>query len=466
MLDRVLKTISRYSMLTPENRVIVAVSGGADSVCLLYALREMGMNVAGVAHFNHRLRGEESEGDLRFVAELAARMGVPFYRAEAQVGEAPGNLEQAARLARRGFFLGLMRDGAGDRVALGHTRDDQAETVLFRVLRGSGLAGLAGVHPVTEDGLVRPLIQVTREDVLEFLRARGISWREDRTNQDFRFARNRIRHQLLPQLAREWNPRVSEALAHLADLAYEEERWWRGYLPARLKEIGLTEWGEGVEFRAADVNGWERAEARRLVRRAIERVKGDLRGIEFQHIERIVDIAAGRRLRLPGIEVIRSFDWIRIAPASNGLGRNPAAEPIEVTVPGTYATPDGAGQIRVEVDETDPAACANLKVHLAKVHVAGGYELTARMELRTWRPGDHYRPVGKSRDRKLKEMFQNARVPSWRRRLWPILERDGKILWAREFGAAEGAGIRIFEIPGLSKISGVSEIPNGDPSIE
>src|SRR5271168_4907497 len=123
-------------MLTPENRVIVAVSGGPDSVCLLHVLREIGMNVAGVAHFNHLLRGEESREDERSVAGMAARMGVPFYRAEGRVGDAAGNLEQVSRRARREFLLGLLRDGAGDRVALGHTRDDQAETVLFRVLRG------------------------------------------------------------------------------------------------------------------------------------------------------------------------------------------------------------------------------------------------------------------------------------------------------------------------------------------
>ncbi|HLX45092.1 MAG TPA: tRNA lysidine(34) synthetase TilS [Bryobacteraceae bacterium] len=413
-------------MLTRENRVIVAVSGGADSVCLLHALRELEMSLAGVAHFNHKLRGEESDADEHFVTAMASRMGIPFYRAEAHVGAAPGNLEQTARRVRREFLSGLMRDGAGDRVALGHTQDDQAETVLFRILRGSGLAGLAGVHPVTEDGFVRPLIQVTRADVLEFLNARGIEWREDRTNQEVRFARNRIRHGLLPELKRDWNPRLSQALAHLADLAYEEERWWGRNLPDL-----LTETGGGVEFPANELMNLDRSVARRLIRAAIARAKGDLRGIEFQHVERIVDIATGRRLRLPGIDVTRSFDWIRIAAP----GTTPAVEPVEVMVPGSYATPDGTGQIQLEVDETASAACANLKVDLA-----------ARIELRAWRPGDHYRPVGKSRDRKLTEMFQSARVPSWRRRLWPILEGDGKILWAKEFGAAAGAPIRVSEI--------------------
>ena len=112
-------------------------------------------------------------------------------------------------------------------MALGHTRDDQAETLLFRLLRGSGLAGLAGIYPVTADGYIRPFIDITRAEVEQFLRSRGLEWREDATNRDPRFARNRIRHSLLPQMAREWNPRIADALAHLADLAHEEERWWR-----------------------------------------------------------------------------------------------------------------------------------------------------------------------------------------------------------------------------------------------
>ncbi len=159
VLESVLKTISRYNMLAPGCRLAVAVSGGADSVCLLHAIRELapqiGVTLAGVAHLNHQLRGEASDEDERFVASLTGRLDLPFYRASARLTGEPGNLgrnlEQAARRARSEFFAGLIRDGAADRVALGHTRDDQAETVLFRILRGSGLSGLAGISPVTRE---------------------------------------------------------------------------------------------------------------------------------------------------------------------------------------------------------------------------------------------------------------------------------------------------------------------------
>jgi tRNA(Ile)-lysidine synthase len=408
LLERVTRTIARFSMFTPENRVIVAVSGGADSVCLLHVLCDIKANVAGVAHFNHKLRGVASDDDERFVAGLASRLNVPFYRAEGAIGDAPGNLEQAGRRARRAFFRGLIADGAGDRVALGHTRDDQAETVLFRMLRGSGLKGLAGIHPVTADKFARPLVGVTRAEILEYLRERGISWREDSTNADPRFARNRIRHQLLPQLAREWNPKIVDALANLADLAYEEERWLASLVP-----------GDGLGSK--ELKSMPRALARRMVRSAIERAKGDLRGIEFEHIESVIDMD-GARVGLPGVEAIRSCGRIAIRAAQASR-----SEPVEVTVPGTYPSPDGNSEIHLE-------PCVNLKVDLA-----------GPLVLRAWRPGDHYRPVGKSRDQKIREMFRYAGVPQWQRRTWPVLESCGTVLWARQFGPAEDIPFNVSE---------------------
>lgn len=415
VIEAVRQTIARYRILPVGCRVAVAVSGGADSVCLLHALGELGASISGVAHFNHKLRGAASDQDERFVSAMAARLRVPFFRAEVQGEWAGGNLEQAARVARRSFFQGLIRDGVCDRVALGHTRDDQAETVLFRVLRGSGLTGLAGIHPVTEDGLIRPLIGVRRGEVEQFLISRGIGWREDAMNREPRFARNRIRRDLLPQLAREWNPQIVDALANLADLAYEEER--AAQVPC------ATEW------KIEELKRMPRAIARRVIRRAIEAARGDLRRIEFRHVENMIEMTEGgpARVTAPGVEAVRSFDWIRIAAP----GTAKLADPLEVTVPGNYPAPDGSTEIRIE----NP--CANLKV-----------ELTAPIQLRGWRHGDHYRPVGRFRDQKIKELFQSARVPCWRRAAWPILSSGNKILWAREFGVAEEfAGVRVSEIP-------------------
>ena len=190
-------------MLPAGARVIVAVSGGADSVCLLHVLKELAPD------FARRHRPLQSQMEIprpptktnNSSPPSPPASALPFFRAEAT--SSPGNREQEARRARQKFFATL--DAT---VALGHTRDDQAETVLFRFLSGSGLAGLSGIAPIA-NGIIRPLIEITRAEIEQFLRSRKIQWREDSTNQDLSFARNRIRHELLPQLARDWNPNIA-----------------------------------------------------------------------------------------------------------------------------------------------------------------------------------------------------------------------------------------------------------------
>jgi tRNA(Ile)-lysidine synthase len=444
VLEQVAATISRYNMLAPEARAIVAVSGGPDSVCLLHVLGDLGIRVVGIAHVNHKLRGDASEEDQRFVTALARDLGLELYSIDG-VCDA-GNLEQAARRIRREFFHDLIRRGLADRIALGHTRDDQAETVLFRMLRGSGLAGLAGILPVTAEGLCRPLLGVTRSEVEAYLRQRGIPWREDASNRDARFARNRIRQQLLPTLKQAWNPRLDEALAQMADLAYEEERWWAAEVARYAKHLLVISPG-AVEAPAGELARLPRSLARRLIRHAIREAKGNLRGVEFSHIEGVLELPeAGGRAELPGIRAIRSFDWVRLEVP----GSTPRLGDGEVAVPGQRLAPDGNSMICLEViqQKQDPKACATLKSDLYF------RTIPERLFLRGWKPGDRYRPVGHGGDWKLKELFQRMRIPSWRRPFWPILCMGEKILWARDFGPAaeysDNGGpcqLRIREIP-------------------
>ena len=435
MLERIAKTIERYAMFRPGMAVGVAVSGGADSVCLLHVLQELDLRLH-VLHLNHKLRGEESLGDVEFVRQLAERLGIPCTLQEADVEAAGGNLEQTAREARQAFFRQARAGGLVERVALGHTRSDQAETVLFRFLRGAGTAGLAGIRPVTYDGLVRPLIEVSREDVEHYLRERGIAWREDSSNAGSQFARNRIRHQLLPQLEREWNPSIRENLAHTADWALAEEAYWEEEL-SRLSAKLLQEKNGFVSFSCAALRQLPLAASRRLVRRAMEWAKGDLLGIGFQHVSAVLDLIASPnghgRVQLPELEALRSFDWVRFG----SRGARPGNYRMPVPVPGTLQIPGG---LRISLELIEKAETSETPDYVYN-NGMGGLDwprLSGFLEMRNWQPGDRYQPAGSTGEEKIKTLFQHARIPLWERRQWPVLVDGESIVWSRRFGAAAG----------------------------
>ena len=430
MLKRVADCISRYSMFKNGQSAGVAVSGGADSVCLLHVLAELAPRWAlrlSVLHMDHQLRGEESCQDAEFVRDLARRLGLEAHIREVDVGrlrdETGDNLEQAARRARRGFFQECLRSGLVDRVALGHTRSDQAETVLFRLLRGCGAAGLAGILPVTAEGFVRPLLEVDRTEVERYLRERGIAWREDSSNRDPAYARNRIRRQLLPSLVRDWNPALPATLARMAMLAHDEEEYWDGEI-ARLAAAHLVRESGAVLVRAGDLLSLARPVARRLIRRAIGEVKGDLRRVDLAHVEEILRLARRKqgsgRIRIPDVDVARSFEWIRLSRPAG-----PQEFRLAVPVPGSVALPTRPLSLSLSLSDWDETDCG--------LEWKPAWE---PLQVRNWRPGDKYRPMGAASDEKIKDLFQRRKIPSWERASWPILTAGPTILWAWQFGPA------------------------------
>ena len=436
MLERIAATIRRHRMLEPGQTVAVAVSGGADSVALLHVLQELApaWNLSlRVVHLNHQLRGAESDADAAFVGDLAARLGLPCTIRQADVSRSPGNLEQAARNARLALFREIINSGAAARVATGHTGSDQAETVLFRFLRGAGTAGLSGILPVTADGLIRPLIEIDRPEIEQFLRAQGIPWREDSSNASLDFARNRIRHQLLPQLERDWNPAIRSALGHAADWAQAEEAYWNEELD-RLWANG--EEGLGfVSLKASALAALPLAAARRLVRRAIQRAKGNLRGVGFRHIDAVVALAlapSGRgAVQVPGLHIVRSFDWLR-------FGNSPPAQPYNLrpAVPGVARISAAGLEISLELIEKTETSPLRDSVYNTRMGCLDWQRLSGSLLLRNWQPGDRYQPRGSTGEQKIKTLFQKARVPAWERNHWPVLLDGSSIVWVRRFGVA------------------------------
>lgn len=424
-------TLSRYSMCAPGDHVGVAVSGGADSVCLLYILHELApvLNIRiSVAHLNHKLRGEASDADAAFVRRLAQTLGLDFFYEEATIADAGGNLEEAGRDARLAFFERV----PADRIATGHTRSDQAETVIYRLLRGSGTAGLSGILPVT-GRRIRPLIDCSRQDVLEFLRTRKLEWREDATNLDLSFDRNRIRHELLPYLGRG----AEATLARTAELARDEEAYWTAEIDRLAAELFETK-RNSVLINIEKLGNLPLAVRRRLMRKAISDVRGNLRHIDLFHVDSILMLAAEQsaghgRTQAPGIDVFRSFEWLKIGlPRSESRFERDYCVPL--SVPGPTQVPGQSSTVRIEVAE-----------NTENIPLSEGYNtssglldtqwLTGPLELRNWRPGDRFTRVGHATE-KIKTLFQLGRIPIWNRQGWPVITSGERIVWTRGFGVS------------------------------
>ncbi|MBI2822490.1 MAG: tRNA lysidine(34) synthetase TilS [Acidobacteria bacterium] len=327
--ERVLSTIGKYRMLRAGNRVLVAVSGGPDSVALLCVLaqfkKELGL-VMAVAHLDHQMRPDSGD-DVSLVRRWAERFSLPFFfearDVPSLVARRGGNLEEVARLQRRDFLIGVSRERNFERIATGHTMDDQAETVLMNVIRGSGATGLGGIAP-RRGRWIRPLIEVRRAEVLDFLQRQNAEFRLDPTNQDTRFLRNRVRGFLLPLLRQDYSGNIVERLATLAEIQRGIAHYW-----AR----SCRHWVEFAEFgpflKVAPLRRRPAAEQREAVRLFICNLRGDLRRITFGQIESVRQLlareGAGKKVTLPGgWEVRRAGGVLRGAR----MGRAPeAADP-------------------------------------------------------------------------------------------------------------------------------------------
>ncbi len=443
-------------------RIGVAVSGGADSVFLLHALQELGVAVA-VFHVNHQLRGAESDRDEAFVRALAVQCGLPVHVLAAPIPD--GNIEQEARRARYDFFAQQIAAGICDAVATGHTLDDQAETVLYRFLRGAGTAGLSGIRPTTASGIIRPLIELRRDEIRQWLMERSIVWQEDCSNQDREFLRNRIRMQHLPELTASLNPSLAEVLASTANWARGEEDYWAAELD-RLAPSYLIEKPETILISTKPFLELPVAVQRRLLRHAIERVRGSLRAIDFQHVERIRAMMATRegsgRLQLPDLDIYRSFDWLRLAPVGidSRLERDFESD---LTIPGRTVVPGRQLTIEMEL-VANPGVYNNSELGEAlDWEQCTGSPSYEGLKLRNWRPGDQYQPQGRTTAEKIKTLFQEYRVPLWERRAWPVVVQvnGNAIVWSRRFGVAG----KLAAGPRSGKILTIREVLESKPRL-
>ena len=445
VLAKLRKRIARERMFTGRGTIGAAVSGGADSVALLHALRELfpERTIAAV-HLNHCLRGADSDADEAFVRKLAAKLGCEHFVRREDVALSGGNLEGAGRRARYRFFEELLADGSCSEIATGHTQSDQAETVLFRLLRGACGGGLSGVWPVYDERIFRPMLDVTRGEVLEYLERSGLDWREDSSNSDPCFARNRLRHGLLPQLRQEWNSNLDSALAHTADWAVEEERFWNrriAELSERCAERGSAE----IILDVQELQALCVAEQRRVLLAVLREPALDCGNLGFEHVESLRALVLAQSgsgiVELPGVRAERSFGHVQLR--RQGAAER-AAYDLPLPVPGQVPLPGGDRcVISTRVLETASAAM----LYDRKAIVLLDWDRVPKsLRLRSWRDGDRYKPAGLDSPKKIKDLFQQSRISAWNRAGWPVVAADeaggGRIVWARAFGPAGEFAVR------------------------
>ena len=529
LAERVLSHIRRLGLLKAGDRVGVAVSGGIDSVGLLRVLLELRGElgiVLSVVHFNHKLRSAESDADQEFVANLAREHDLEFFVDGDDVAQLASqekiSVEAAARELRYGFFQYLLGEGreaepqglkpvsltepdgtAGsralskqdppplskqnppvDKIVTGHTLDDQAETVLMRLIRGSGLRGIAGIYqriPVeSEDGelsgeIVRPLLAFRRRELETFLNDCKQRWREDSTNASDHFTRNRVRKLVVPLLEKEFNPAVAENLAELAEIARGEQDYWENEVAGwmgtavhwfepewaravtgddRLVQIAVSG-GVSAPSRAKNHLRWRIESARWLVmnasvdrlwllsepvavqRRLIKAV-GEEAGIplEFKHVEQVLrfaaeDHASGKELSLPvGWTVMREPDQLVFLTPDLRQQSEPQDYEYELLVPGQTEIPEAGvafEALRIPANETGP---------WNQDQLLDAKSLSGQLRVRNWRPGDRFWPAHTKSPKKIKELLQELHISQPERRLWPVVVSADEVVWMRGFPVA------------------------------
>ncbi len=432
-------------MLVPGSRIGVAVSGGADSVALLHILHRLagktGTELA-VLHTNHHLRGAESDDDEKFVRSLAESMGLPFIAGQSCVGQS--NQEAEARRQRREFFERCRESHALTRIALGHTRSDQAETVLHRFLRGSGIRGLAAMRFVTADGFIRPLLSTSREELRTWASCEGLRWREDSSNLDLRFIRNRLRLQTIPALSRDYNENLEAVLAATAGLAQTEEDFWSQEVERIYRDLAKRT-RLGLIFQIGNLRTLHLAVQRRLIRRGLSAIRAEiLRGIDCEHVEAILALCASTqghdRVVVPGADALRSFDALLLSQAGR-LSAEPRGYQVILSTGKWHELPFGAGQICIDSVKPGNAIYDKFKedqeFSIERVGLSGDALNGCPLLIRNWEPGDELHRAGHQSAEKIKRLFQENRVRLWERRHWPLLQCGAEIAWVRGFGVAE-----------------------------
>lgn len=432
MIKKVIKTIERYKLLNKKDRVVAAVSGGPDSTALLVALVQIASLLDFsiiVAHFNHGLRGAKSDEDEKYSQELAKKMGLIFVSGKMdqklrQKGESP---EDFYRQQRYQFLNKVAEDYNAQKIALGHNIQDQAETVLLNLLRGSGLEGLKGILPMREGKFIRPLIEVSRGEIIAFLSKARISCCQDSSNESKIYLRNKIRGELIPYLKEKFNPRIEENLAQMAEILRQDDDYIGNSVQEAMKSTYIQNQSNRISLNIEYVKGLAPAIRSRLFKKILESLNPEKNGFSFSNIkalERLVQITeSGKRFSLPlGIEVKREYDNLILERDKACLKQVDYEYP--VNIPGIIHVKETNRTISIEKtsrDKMDRHSKNKVYLDLDKIQQP--------VILRNRRDGDRFQPLGMKGRQKIKSLFINRKIPRHKRNEIMLLVDQNSVIW-------------------------------------
>ncbi len=440
MEEKVLATIKKYNMIERNQKVVVALSGGPDSVCLLHVLyrlkKALGISLC-VAHLNHKFRGKESEEDSKFVEKLAGDFNLPCFVEEYNVPkfieESGLSPEEAARKIRYGFLKKIFDKVRADKIALGHNLNDQVETVIMRFLRGTGVRGLAGIPPVR--GIyIRPLIEITRDEIMEFIDKNDLKYRIDRTNLKPIYERNKIRLKLIPLLEKEYNPKLKESISNMSGLMRIENDFMEQVASEKFGKVvkRINSHKVWISFKA--FNNLHPALRYRILRLCLDSVLKGIKDISYKHIKQIDEFCncgkTGGFIALPqGVKVQKSYRGFFVFKGDLVERKNFYYE----FVPGqTVFVKEIGKKIASQVVDVD-----KIKTPFQQDPCVAFVDLSviksSKLIIRNRQQGDRFHPLGMKGTKKIKDFFIDEKIPAHERDRIPLVVDGNTIVWVAGF---------------------------------
>lgn len=425
MIQKVKNTIEKYNLLQKSDRIVVALSGGPDSTALLVALHALSPEMDWeliVAHFNHGLRGRQSEADEKFSYELAQKLGLPFFseRMDKKISQKGISPEDFYRRQRYNFLEKIARYHKAQKIALGHNLQDQAETVLLNLLRGSGLAGLKGILPTRDAKFIRPLIETSREEIISFLEKSGIAYCRDSSNESMMYLRNQIRRELIPYLKEKYNPKIEENLARMAEILRVEDDFIQKQVEKVCRSRFVQQNQNCTSLKIGFLNKLSPAIRWRLFKTILEDLSPAKNGISFLHVMSVDNLTqkgeTGKKIILPfKIEARREYDALVLERKTARMKRIKYKYVIDV--PGTVYVKERNLTVKTRLLRK-----RGLDFTKKNIMFLDGDKIKWPLVIRNRRDGDRFQPLGMHGRQKIKDFFINNKVR--------VDERDKIMLFA------------------------------------